>query len=62
MYYNRYKKDTGQYWGTTDRPGDDPSCEYLLDSEYPVPGYNDYDEVLFWEEGQWVTRPIIIEE
>jgi hypothetical protein len=60
--YIRYHKHTLEFWGTTDRLNDDPDCEYVLDTDYPLPGFDNFTETLLWDSGTWVITPKYIEE
>jgi hypothetical protein len=51
--YNKYNKVTMQYWGTTEELNDDPTCEYVLDTDFPLPGYDNFSERLLWTGNGW---------
>ena len=52
IWYFRYRKDTKEYWGETDVPGDDPTCEYTLVEPIPFNLLN--NQHLEFVDGAWV--------
>lgn len=55
--YIRYHKETLEFWGTTDDYNDDLECEYVVDTDYPLPIRDIFLEQIFWNGNGWVVRP-----
>lgn len=55
--YIRYNKQTLEFWGTTSDLHDDPDCEYVLDTDYPLPSSEIFSEKIIWNGTGWSVVP-----
>jgi len=55
--YIRYHKENLDFWGTTDTINDDPDCEYVSDTDYPLPPYEIFSEKIAWNGNGWMVIP-----
>ncbi len=55
--YIRYHKETLEFWGTTDDLNDDPECEYVIDTDYPLPPNDCFTEKMYWNGNGWTITP-----
>ncbi len=55
--YIRYHKENLEFWGTTDIINDDPECEYVLATDYPLPGSEIFSEKIVWTGSGWTVVP-----
>jgi hypothetical protein len=53
--YIRYHKESLEFWGTTTELHDDPECEYVLDSDYPLPVIDIFSEKIIWNGAGWTV-------
>ncbi len=55
--YIRYHKQNLEFWGTTDVFNDDPECEYVLGTDYPLPASEIFSEKIVWTGSGWTVVP-----
>ena len=53
-YYHRYNLENMQYWGSTRKHGDDPTCGY---TEVEPPVVDDhYTQIQVWNGTEWIIQ------
>ncbi len=53
-YYHRYNLENMQYWGSTRKHGDDPTCGY---TEVEPPVVDDhYTQIQVWNGTEWLIQ------
>ena len=55
--YIRYHKQYLEFWGITDDLNDDSECEYVIDTDYPLPPSDIFSEKIIWNGNGWSVVP-----